>query len=494
MNANRPATDDASKRIALRVGLLLAAVLLGLALFFQQYSSKPQGIGLSRLLHEEEQWRTEQRRIGRSINEVDLWEVQEEVAWRSEISREGVKGLVRRAANARDQAFRAEGLLLGGTLEPSAALNLRLATQAPNPFNAEEIAQLYRRAADAEWRGNFGEPAAHYLAAITALQNSQPQRRADLWMDLALWHWSKANFFPEDRAAELHAGLNAVTSSLALRATDPTKPDPEVAAAQWLRGNFLLHLAVLESDRNAVLDAGAAFTLALNNVDTTRRPEFRATILHDQGLAFLEQTRTGTEQAGRTEAIGCFTEALKIRNGKLGTGKVDVRIAERRLTQRAESLAARALALASPDAPPDDLKSALRDARGALELTLPDEPGPAWIQSKVAELIATVKLYHDSTLSNGTKKQEDKATVEEIFKIGAEALDHYPQELSKNPCVPQRAEIITALNPGLHNTDKPSLHVDPRIVQSILDMFKGMALDTETQDALRGLQETFSER
>ena len=150
MNANRPATDDASKRIALRVGLLLAAVLLGLALFFQQYSSKPQGIGLSRLLHEEELWRTEQRRIGRSINEVDLWEVQEEVAWRSEISREGVKGLVRRAANVRDQAFRAEGLLLGGTLEPSAALNLRLATQAPNPFNAEEIAQLYHRAADAE--------------------------------------------------------------------------------------------------------------------------------------------------------------------------------------------------------------------------------------------------------------------------------------------------------------------------------------------------------
>ncbi|MCB1211935.1 MAG: hypothetical protein KDK97_21620, partial [Verrucomicrobiales bacterium] len=204
MNSAQPTPRDPAIGRAWAVAVFLfVALLVALAVLYSSAPKKETGIGLSRLLQEEELWRIEQRRQGRSINDRDLWEIQEEVAWRSEISREGVKGLVRRAANARDQAFRAEGLLLGGTLDAAAALNLRLANQAPNPFTPEEIARLYRRTADAEWRGEFGDPAAHYHQAIEALKNSQPQLRRDLWMDLALWHWSRANFFPEDLNAEL---------------------------------------------------------------------------------------------------------------------------------------------------------------------------------------------------------------------------------------------------------------------------------------------------
>jgi hypothetical protein len=210
VNSAQPTPRDPAIGRAWAVGLfLLVALLVALAVLYSSSPKRETGIGLSRLLQEEEIWRIEQRRQGRSINDRDLWEIQEEVAWRSEISREGVKGLVRRAANARDQAFRAEGLLLGGTLEPAATLNLRLATQQPNPFQPAEIARLYRRAADAEWRGDFGDPATHYHQAIAALNNTQARLRRDLWMDLALWHWSRANFFPEDLAAELHAGLAA---------------------------------------------------------------------------------------------------------------------------------------------------------------------------------------------------------------------------------------------------------------------------------------------
>lgn|GEM_PF-5318367 len=466
MNSAQPTPRDPAIGRAWAVGLfLLVALLVALAVLYSSSPKRETGIGLSRLLQEEEIWRIEQRRQGRSINDRDLWEIQEEVAWRSEISREGVKGLVRRAANARDQAFRAEGLLLGGTLEPAATLNLRLATQQPNPFQPAEIARLYRRAADAEWRGDFGDPATHYHQAIAALNNTQARLRRDLWMDLALWHWSRANFFPEDLAAELHAGLAATTEAVKLI----EQPDrAEVAAAQWLRGSFLLRLALLTTDQTQFDEAQNAISIAAESVPSEKEAEFSATIHHTYGLIHYEQAHRFNHMDAWSAAVTAFSKALETRSGKIGTGKVDVRIAERRLTERAESLAARALTLAAMPGTPEDARSALRDAHSTSELTLPDDPGPAWIMAKQAEIIANIRLQADGA-----------EFTTNALKAAAQAIDQYPLELANHPGVPSRLDILRSILPL-----KTSLSAEAQSLRQILQKLTSQSTDPKTQTAI----------
>lgn len=465
MNSAQPAPRETARGKAWAVALfLVGALLIALAILYSSAPKKVTGIGLSRLLQEEELWRIEQRRQGRSINDRDLWEIQEEVAWRSEISREGVKGLVRRAANARDQAFRAEGLLLGGTLEPAAALNLRLATQQPSPFQPEEIARLYRRTADAEWRGEFGDPATHYHQAIAALKDSQPGLRRDLWMDLALWHWSRANFFPEDIAAELRAGLAAATEAAELGPVPPA----EAAAIFWLQSSFYLRLALVESDTEQLDAAQNAILAAANSVDSATAAEFNATIQHTLGLVFYEQGQRQQQPTAWPSAVAAFSKALETRTGKIGSGKVDVRIAERRLTERAESLAARALTLATMPGTQDEARSALRDARGALELTLPDDPGPAWIMAQQAEILASLRLQSDGT-----------DTTAAALNAANLALDQYPLELANHAGVPSRLQIVRSILPLKTNTTTAA-----QTLRQTLQKLRTQTTDPTLQEAI----------
>lgn len=401
----------------LSVGGLIGVLVVVLLIF--RPAEGPPGIGLARLLMEEKNWRAELWLEGTPLNEQEPWRIQETLAARAGISTGVYKGLTRRAVNAKDPAYRVEGHLLAGNTELAAELARQLALP---PTEPEWRAHWRHRRADALWRGGLEDPTGELKAALLDLPPSDTfanQRRL-LLQDLALWHWTKANFRPEDPAAEFDRALSALAE---LEPLTPPKTSPAwLTAFHGLRGRCALRRACLtsERDRLALNEAAEAFGRAL---ETAREPgvsaEVLVGVLHELGLAELE---LGDALA----AVGLFEEVVnRLQGGQAGRSQFEVRALERRVTARLKAQAFLALACARQAAKATEQRQALsarvRDLVKAVHgMTLPEEDGPAWWVAQVA-LTQVLELEGNAAGAESARRH---------------ALEHYPRALITEPGVP----------------------------------------------------------
>lgn len=402
--------QDPARRAALLVVAALFAALAGLLALFGRPSTAPQGMGLARLLHEESLWRRELWLAGTHINERELWEIQETLAARSGISTSGLKGLLRRAVNARDAAYQAQGHLLAGNTALAAVLAGRIADW-PGQTPVERVRWLRRRA-DALWRGTLEDPAPDLRRALADPAGLDAALRLELCQDLASWHWHRLLFRPEDPAAEINLGLEALTT---LDTLDAGLTPDQRAASRRLRGRFLLRRGCLTSARAeaALREAESAFADALSLLGTAVEKEPRASILHDLGVTRLELG----DWPGAALALA---QALELRDGKVAAGgRVDVRVLERQLSDRLQTLGFLALAEARIAGSARDARLHARLARG---MTVPEDGGSPWIATQAALLLLA---------------RADGLT-DEVERLRQEALAHYPHDQAGEPGVPAR--------------------------------------------------------
>ncbi len=411
---------DPAKRVALLCAAGLLAALLVILLIFRG-GEGPPGIGLLRLLLEEKTWRTELWLEGAHINELEPWRIQESLAARAGISTGVYKGLTRRAVNAKDPAYRVEGHLLAGNFALAAELAEQLAAQQTQPA---ERARWRHRRADALWRGGLSDPASSLNAALDGLPEGDSPARRGVLADLASWHWLKANFRPEDPAAEYHLALAALAR---LEKITPPQATPAWRTAlHRLQGRCLLRRACLNAERDlpAIEEAAKAFEQALSTA--AAGSETRLAVLHDLGLCHLE-----LEQPEAAEA--CFAEIVTaLASGKTGSTEFDVRALERRVTARLNAQAFLAWARARQAAAEMDatrrqaLVAETRTLVTAVHgMTLPDEGGAPWITAQAA-----------LALIEAVEKNADAAKVAREL-----ALNHYPAAQAGEPGVPSRAQI-----------------------------------------------------
>lgn len=400
---------DPAKRAAL---LAVGGLVVGLGVvwvLFGRGDSGVRGMGMARVLEEERKWRKALWVEGSHINERELWEIQETLAVRAGISTAGLKGLVRRAANAKDAGYRAEGHLLAGNLAVAAVLAGQMADwQGRQEDGAVERARWLRRRADALWRGQLEDAGVVLREALGVLGEREAGLRGELLEDLAGWHWERVLFRPEDPVAEMEQGLEAVGRLLAMK---EGRTADEVGAAWRLRGRFLLRRACVAEVRDgaALEGAVAAFEEALRGMSEGER---WAAVQHELGVALLEKG----DWAGAVERLGL---ALKVRDGKVGAGgRVDVRVIERRLTQRLQSLACLALA----EAKGGMLEAARGHAEAVHGMTLPEDGGMPWITAQAA-LVEVARVRGEG---------------ERVQALCREALGSYPLDQAGEPGVPGR--------------------------------------------------------
>jgi tetratricopeptide (TPR) repeat protein len=399
-------------------GLVLALAVLAWV-FRPAEGLAPGGVGLKRVLIEERAWRRELWRDGGHVNEQEPWLIQETLAARCGISSGVLKGLARRAVNARDAGYRAEGHLLAGNLGLAAHLCDQLAAWHQRADDPLEAARWLHRRADAVWRGVLEDAGAGLREALRLAPvspKSAPLRR-ELWMDLAAWHWERALFRPEDPRAELAAALEALQSLAGLSGVALEAGDE---AALWRRaGEAGLRLACLTREAGALESAEESFERAVSLADALGAPweERGARAWHGLGLARLEQGR-------HEEARAALQRALAVREplARSGGGRVDVRVLERRLTARLETQAFLALAIAgSANA---DKESAAREAaalaQAVLSMTLPEDTGPAWIAAVAAQLLLA----------------RAAGDVETAARLAEHGQRHYPRALAGEPGLP----------------------------------------------------------
>lgn len=396
---------DPAKRTALLTvsGLLLALALI--LMVFRPSDEESRGIGLTRVLQDERVWRHQLWLEGAHINELDLWQIQETLAVRVGLSTSGLKGLLRRAVNAKDASYRAHGYLLAGNTLKASEIAAQIAVwhQKNSPASPAEQAFWLHRRADALWRGLLEDPSPSLREALTVIGEDHPLLRQELLIDLSSWHWARANFRPEDPRAELENGLAALDQLLGITPADLT-------AIHRQRGQFHLKLAALETPRTpaALQAAVAAFELALSTASRRDRPAVWAAIHHDLGLAQLEQS----QPAAAAESL---QQALEVRGIKVDTSaRVDVRVLERRLSERLDSLAFLALAQARLGQTEPAMKL-IAEVHG---MTLPEDSGAAWFVAQCAR-IALHQLPEDRQ----------------------KALEHYPADQADAPGVPSRASL-----------------------------------------------------
>lgn len=401
---------DPAKRTALLTvgGLLLALALI--LLVFRPSDDESRGVGLTRVLQDEKLWRHQLWLDGEHINELDLWQIQETLAVRVGLSTTGLKGLLRRAVNAKDASYRAHGFLLAGNTFKAAEIANQIAVwHQKNPASRPVDQAFWRhRQADALWRGTLEDPSGSLRDALALSGKDSPQLLRDLLMDLASWHWARANFRPEDPRAELKSGLAALDQLLTL--TDPAHSPADLTAIHRLRGRFYLRLAAQESPRDpAALGAAvAAFDLALGTASRESRPTVWAAILHDRGLAQLDQGQSAA-------AADSLQQALEVRGIKVDTrARVDVRLLERRLTERLDSQAFLALALARLGQA-EAAKDLIAEVHG---MTLPEDSGVAWFIAQCA-----------------------RWQLERLPEDRQKAIDHYPIDQADTPGVPSQESL-----------------------------------------------------
>jgi hypothetical protein len=161
---------------------------------------------------------------------------------------------------------------------------------------------------------------------------------------------------------------------------------------------------------------GVALEQAVVAFDETLRGmsegERWAAVQHESGVALLEKG----DWTGAVERLGL---ALKVRDGKVGGGgRVDVRVIERRLTERLQTLACLALA----EAKGGMLEAARGHAEAVHGMTLPEDGGLPWITAQAA-------------LVEVARARGERARVEALC---GEAVGSYPVELVGEPGVPMR--------------------------------------------------------
>jgi hypothetical protein len=399
---------DPAKRAAL---LAVGGLVVGLGVvwvLFGRGDSGGRGIGMARVLEEERKWRKVLWVEGLHINERELWEIQETLAVRAGISTAGLKGLVRRAANAKDAGYRAEGHLLAGNVAVAAVLAGQVADWQGRQGRQGERARWLRRRADALWRGQLEDAGVVLREALGVLGERESGLRGELLEDLAGWHWERVLFRPEDPVGEMERGVEAVGELLAMKVG---RTADEVGAAWRLRGRFLLRRACVAEVRDgaALEGAVAAFEEALRGMSEGER---WAAVQHELGVSLLEKG----DWAGAVERLGL---ALKVRDGKVGAGgRVDVRVIERRLTERLQTLACLALA----EAKGGMLEAARGHAEAVHGMTLPEDGGLPWIMAQAA-LVEVAK---------------GRGEGERVEVLCREAVRNYPVELVGEPGVPLR--------------------------------------------------------
>jgi hypothetical protein len=403
---------DPAKRTALvTVGGLVLALALILMLFHPS-EEEARGIGLTRVLQDEQLWRHQLWLEGEHINELDLWQIQETLAVRVGLSTSGLKGLLRRAVNAKDASYRAHGYLLAGNTFKASEIAAQIAQwhQKNAPANPAEQAFWLHRRADALWRGTLEDPVPSLRQALALIEKRDLGHQRRLLSDLASWHWARANFRPEDPRAEMELGLAALNQWLTI--AEPSLSQAEQTAALRQRGQFQLRLAALEEPRDptALQAAVADFEQALNTASRDERPAVWAALQHDLGLAHLDLGQASA-------AAEHLSLALEVRGVKMSSSaRVDVRLIERRLAERLQSEAFLALAQARTG----QTEAALERVAEVHGMTLPEDPGHAWFIAQCA-LVA----LHQSP----TARQK--------------ALEHYPLDQAQEPGVPAQASLAS---------------------------------------------------
>jgi tetratricopeptide (TPR) repeat protein len=418
MFSMRLPVDPASRTALFTVGGLLLVLAL-LLLLFRPSGEEARGIGLSRVLQEEERWRQQLWVEGEHINELDLWQIQETLAIRVGLSTSGLKGLIRRAVNAKDAGYRAHGYLLAGNTLKAAEIAGQIAKwhgKQPAAAWSDQAFWLQRRA-DALWRGTLEDPSPVLQQALALVEQGASAENAGdsaawrqvIWRELAAWHWARANFRPEDPRAEIQQGLKALEQWLSSQ--DEAMTPAEQTAVHRLRGRFLLRLAAMEAvpgDSAVWQSAAAAFEQALRTASRAEFPSVWAALQHDLGLAWLELGQFSA-------AADAFRQAMEIRGGSLNaSARVDVRVLERQISERLQTQAFWALALARQG----QNEAAMELVTTVHGMTLPEDRGHAWFIAQCARL-----------------------AVQDLPADRQKALEHYPVDQAQEPGVPSRAEL-----------------------------------------------------
>ena len=426
---------DPARRVAWFTGVVVTLSLGAVVYWNDERGPQPKGVGVGLLLEKQEELRRDLAREGRHLNDLETWQIQEEVALRSGLSRAAVKSLVQRARHARDPRVMLDALLLSGEVESAAILAKRRAESLVNT-DAKNASSAFRQAGDGFWRN------AQFKEAAECYGKAGPAAR----MDLALLHWMQANFHPEDPLAELQDAQMA--SRRVVKELKAEASPLDVAAAHRLLGNVLLRLEKLRktSSQKGELDgAEEAMRVATGSFERGLNPELWASIHHDQGVVMLVKSEGERRSMEPLEAaVRCFLQALEVRTGAIpdGTGKADTLAS--RLSQRAETLAYLAVAQAYlGDFRGGSGESAISTADLALGLSQPQDPGLTWFMAQYAKLRTVVKHPSQALEKGGTVPPEQaSARFSELITTFERTLQNYPTTLADHPGVPSLADVI----------------------------------------------------
>ena len=427
-----------AKRIALGVGLCLALGITAVLVWLRPTGPERHGIGMALVLEKQEEYRRDLIKEGRHLNDLEPWQILEEVSRRAGLSQAGVKGLVKRARNARDAELKIDALLLAGDAETAAALAQQRA-DALMKTNPRKAAGVFRQAADGYWR------MALFKEASECLRKAGEEAQ----MDLAMLHWGQANFHPEDVRAELDAANEAVSKVLVR--LDRKINSVDVAVAKRLQGNVHVRLALLmktatgETDQVRLREGERFLREAMDSVDRTDEPQLWAATLHDLAVVLLEQSVTDSRPLlPQKEVVALLAKALEVRSGKVGDGLMKADTLAMQLTQRAETLAFQSLALArlAEAKSPAGLEKTTADqavavAESALALSQPQDPGVSWFVAHYAKLRTMLNLS-----VNTPPGENDKMVAPDWISAFEKTLQHYPAQFENHPGIPSRREVM----------------------------------------------------
>ncbi len=475
-----PGPTPSARKAALITGGLITAGLIAFFVIEGPKQSEFRGMGMALILEKQDEWRRELILDGRHLNELATWQIQEEVAKRSHLSEGGVKGLSRRASNAKDRVLAVDGHLISGNQELAAEMAWSLAPQMEgmmDQFTPSQVAHMYRNAGDAAWQGGRADfsPAEAYQTAIAVLAKSKgtEEQRAWLQLDLASYHWSQVNFFPEDPDGELASMIEAARAAGdAFAQMKTATPLAQVAAKRlegeaWLKRAAMAERAIAgtasEEMAGHLAKAVEMLSKALALAEPSDQAFLKATLHHKLGLALTLQAAAEREQKDDrlAEAELHFQSALERRPASFAAGSIDVRMLGRRLQERAESLAALSFAqfLAAQNREnAEGLRTSIQSARAALQLTTERDDSPAWVTAVGSLAFAQTCLCQEAATA-----VEAAPFAHEAIENALSALRKYPIGQQNEPGVPSRASFLRALgavcDQVLKQPDIPGIHL-----------------------------------
>lgn len=456
-----PGPATSARKAALITGGVVSMAVIVFFIIEAPKQSQFRGMGMALILEKQDEWRRELIIDGRHVNELATWQIQEEVAKRSHLSEGGVKGLSRRASNAKDRVLAVDGHLISGNQELAAKIAWSLGPQMErmDQFTPGQIARIYRNAGDAAWQGGRADfrPSEAYQKAIAVLGKKKGTEEQQAWLqlDLASYHWSQVNFFPEDPDGELAAMIQASSAATKLFSTlKEAPPLPQIAAARlegdaWLKRATLAERVLAGSPSadmtHYLAKAREALERALAIAEKTDREFLKAALHHDLGLTLtLMAVADPSAKSGRiSEAEKHFAASLERRPATFATGSVDVRMLGRRLQERAESLAALSFAQFLSAQSRDDVEGfheAIQTARAALALTTERDDSPAWVTA-----VGSLAFSQTCLCQQLLPPVEGGLHAHEAIENALSALRNYPIDQRDEPGVPSRASFLRAL-------------------------------------------------